>query len=213
MPTSSPAAVPEPTGRPELHLSRPLVDRLVTTVSTVHAAGLKAFGLLVADPDAPRFPFTATDVVFFDPTRNCRNAEWARAAFEAQGSYFRAHEDAGFVADPAEQLAVHRWLESCGLEPVALFHVHRRQPANFSLIDFRLHNPAYPWHLIISLRDPGAPVVQPFAVCKDLDADVDISPLDWLEGSELPYLGPEVTAMRLVVDTADGAPVPAGAVA
>ena len=27
--------------------------------------------------------------------------------------------------------------------------------ANFSTIDYRLHNPAFAWHLIISLRDPG----------------------------------------------------------
>jgi hypothetical protein len=36
-------------------------------------------------------------------------------------------------------------------------HVHGRPPANFSLIDFRLHIPAYAWHLIISPRDPAHP--------------------------------------------------------
>ena len=45
-------------------------------------------------------------------------------------------------------------IERRGLEPVAAFHVHRRQPANFSTIDYRLHNPAFNWHLIISLRNP-----------------------------------------------------------
>jgi hypothetical protein len=40
--------------------------------------------------------------------------------------------------------------------------------AYFSLIDYRLHNPAFAWHLIISLRDPRRPVVQPFGVHKEL---------------------------------------------
>jgi hypothetical protein len=125
-----------------------------------------------------------------------------RPAFEAQGTYFRAYDDAGFVADATELLALHRRLDECGLEAVALFHVHRRQPANFSVIDFRLHNPAYAWHLIVSLRDPANPVLAPFAVRKDLGSDVGISPDDSNEGSEQTYRGPEVTPMRLVVAAA-----------
>jgi hypothetical protein len=126
-----------------------------------------------------------------------------RPASEAQGEYFRAYADAGFVADPAELLAVHRRLDACALEAVALFHVHRRQPANFSVIDFRLHNPAYRWHLIISLRDPARPVLRPFAVRKDLTADFGISAEDHQEGSEQSYVGPEVSPLDLVVDTTD----------
>jgi len=106
-----------------------------------------------------------------------------RPAFEAQGQYFRSYDDAGFVADPAELLRVHRRLEALGVEAVAPFHVHRRQPANFSLIDFRLHNPAYPWQLIISLRDPRRPVLQSFAVHKDATAEAAISAQDRYEGS------------------------------
>ena len=71
----------------------------------------------------------------FDPTRNRRNDPAMRSAFEAQGEYFRAYDDAGFVADAGELLAVHRRLDASGQEAVAAFHVHRRQPANFSLID------------------------------------------------------------------------------
>jgi hypothetical protein len=123
-----------------------------------------------------------------------------RAAFEAQGTYFRAYDDAGFVADAAELLDVHRRLDASGLEAVALFHVHRRQPANFSVIDFRLHNPAYPWHLIISLRDPGSPVLRAFAVRKDPSAELGISPDEDNEGSEQSYRGPEVTPLRLAVE-------------
>jgi hypothetical protein len=63
--------------------------------------------------------FSAVDVVVFDPRRNRRNDPVYRPAFHAQGSYFRAYEDAGFVADPAELRDVWRAAEAAGLEPVA----------------------------------------------------------------------------------------------
>jgi hypothetical protein len=182
-----------------------LLARLLDTTTAAHAAGLKSFGLLLADPHDPDFPFVATDVAFFDPNRNRRNDPGLRSAFEAQGEYFRAYDDAGFVADSAELLQLYRRLDECNLEAVALFHVHRRQPANFSLIDFRLHNPAYAWHLIISLRDPAHPVLQPFAVRKDPTAEFGISDQDHNEGSEQTYTGPEVTPLRLVVHAPDDA--------
>jgi hypothetical protein len=103
---------------------------------------------------------------------------------------------------------VHRRLDACGLEAVALFHVHRRQPANFSHIDFRLHNPAYAWHMIISLRDPAQPDLRPFAVRKDSSSEFGISARDGNEGSEKSYPGPEVATLRLVVDARDGAVAP-----
>ena len=183
----------------EVHIAHGVYTRLLGTTTAVHAAGLKSFGLLLADPADPRFPFVATDVAFFDPTRNRRNDPAMRAAFEAQGTYFRSYDDAGFVADSTELLALHRRLDETGLEAVALFHVHRRQPANFSVIDFKLHNPAYAWHLIISLREPRLPVLRPFAVRKDVAAEFGISPDDQNEGSEQTYRGPEVTPLRLVV--------------
>ena len=83
---------------------------------------------------------------------------------------------------------------------MAPFHVHRRQPCNFSSIDFRLHNPAFRWHLIISLQEPGHPVVQPFAVDKALE-DFGISEDDALEGSESAYAGPEVRPLQLAFST------------
>jgi proteasome lid subunit RPN8/RPN11 len=199
MPTASTIDTAPPRAG-EVHLPAPLLDRIVGTTTAVHAAGLKSFGLLVADSSAPGFPFAATDVVFFDPTRNRRNDPPLRAAFEAQGTYFRAYDDAGFVADPGELLRTHRRLEAAGLEAVALFHVHRRQPANFSHIDFRLHNPAFAWHLIVSLRDPARPDLRPYRVDKDPSAEFGIHPGDRNEGSERSYPGPEVSALHLVVD-------------
>ena len=175
----------------------PLCLRLLRTAARIHRAGLKSYGLLVAEPGTAGYPFTAAGVVFLDPRKNRRNDPGHRAAFRAQGEYFRQYEDAGFVADPAELLAAWRAIEDAGRQVVAPFHTHRRQPANFSVIDYRLHNPAFAWHLIISLRDPRCPVLQPFRVDKDL-SDAGISDRDARQGSELAYPGPEVAPLALV---------------
>jgi proteasome lid subunit RPN8/RPN11 len=150
-------------------IPRSVCTGLLRKAQDFHAADLKAFGLLLGDPADPLFPFRAVDVVVFDPRRNRRNDPVYQPALHAQASYFRAYEDAGFVADGAELHDVWRAADAAGLEPVAPFHVHRRQPANFSSIDFRLHNPAFAGHLIISLRDPDRPVMQPFRVQKSWD--------------------------------------------
>src|SRR5215813_10978326 len=171
--------------------------QLLRRAGRIHRAGLKSYGLLIAEPDTAGYPYTATDVVFLDSGKNRRNDPAHRAAFRAQGDYFRQFDDAGFVADPAELLAVWRAIEDSGRQVVAPFHSHRRQPANFSLIDYRLHNPSFAWHLIISLRDPRRPVLQPFAVHKDL-SDSGISDQDACQGSELAYQGPEVEPLALV---------------
>ena len=170
---------------------------LLRQAAEIHRAGLKSYGLLVAEPGAAGYPFTATGVVFLDSSKNRRNEPGHRAAFHAQGDYFRQFDDAGFVADSVELLAACRAIEDSGREIVAPFHSHRRQPANFSLIDYRLHNPAFAWHLIISLADPRRPVLQPFAVAKD-PADFGISDQDARQGSELAYPGPEVAPLALV---------------
>lgn len=180
-----------------------LYSRLVRQAQALNGAGLKAYGLLAGDPDQPGFPHRAADAVVFDPRRNRRNEPAHRAAFHAQGSYFRAYEDAGFVADSTDLLRGWRRIERAGLEPVAAFHVHRRQPANFSSIDFRLHNPAFAWHLIISLRDPARPDVRPFLVSKDPD-NLGIDETDELEGSELSYSGPEVIPTVLMLTRSGG---------
>jgi proteasome lid subunit RPN8/RPN11 len=123
-------------------------------------------------------------VIFLDSRRNRRNESGNRAAFEAQGDYFRCYDDAGFVADPADLLSAHRRIEESGREIVAIFHSHRRQPPDFSWIDFRLHNPAFRWHLIISFHSGPYPRLQPFRVDKD-GIELDVSEHDNREGSEL----------------------------
>jgi proteasome lid subunit RPN8/RPN11 len=184
-------------GHDVAHVPAALCLRLLRRAAGIHRAGLKSYGLLIAEPGTPGYPFAATGVVFLDSRKNRRNDPDHRAAFQAQGDYFRQFDDAGFVADSAELLAVCRAIEDSGAQIVAPFHSHRRQPANFSLIDYRLHNPAFAWHLIISLRDPRCPVLQPFRVHKEL-CDFGISNRDACQGSELAYRGPEVRPLALV---------------
>ncbi len=172
--------------------------RFLREAGRLHDAGLKSYGLIVGESDDP---FRATDVIFLDSRRNQRNAWGNRAAFEAQGDYFRRYDDAGFVADPADLLKVYRWIEDSGREIVAMFHSHRRQPPNFSWIDFRLHNPAFRWHLIVSFHRGPVPELQPFRVDKD-GIELGISADDNRQDSELAYPGPEVVPLGLIVDGA-----------
>jgi proteasome lid subunit RPN8/RPN11 len=173
--------------------------RFLREARRVQDTGLKSYGLLVADPDSADYPFRVTDVVLLDSERNRRNEPGNRAAFEAQGDYFRRYDDAGFVADPRDHLEAYRRIEASGQEIVGMFHSHRRQPPNFSWIDFRLHNPAFRWHLIVSFHRGPFPGLQPFRVDKE-DASQGIDPDDNRQGSELPYPGPEVTPVSLLVE-------------
>lgn len=170
---------------------------LLGTADRIHHAGLKSFGLFVARPDAPGFPYQPTGVVFLDASRNRRNAPQHRAAFRAQGEYFRQYDDAGFVADPTDLLRAWRAIDDAGLEIVGMFHSHRRQPANFSTIDYRLHNPAFPWHLIVSYRD-GPARLAAFRVRKP-DLEIGISEHDDGRDSQLPYRGPEVSPLPVLL--------------
>jgi hypothetical protein len=76
------------------------------------------------------------------------------------------------------------------------------RPANFSHIDYRLHNPAYPWHLIISLRDARRPVLRAFEVRKDLH-DFGIDASDDNEHSECDYPGAEVRPLPILTTRQD----------
>lgn len=189
-------------GADVVHMPAGVAATLLERAQELHRAGLKAFGLLLGDPGSVRHPFQATDFVLLDPTKNRRNDPHNQAAFHAQGSYFRQYDDAGFVADPGELLRVHRQIEESGREIVAPFHIHRRQPANFSVIDYRLHNPAFGWHLVVSLRDQWRPQLQPFRVRKP-DSDMGISDSDRGHGSEQAYVGPEVAPISLIAHGSD----------
>ena len=72
--------------------------RLLSRAGRIHRAGLKSYGLLIAEPDTKGYPYTATDVVFLDSGKNRRNDPAHRAAFRAQGEYFRQFDAAGRAA-------------------------------------------------------------------------------------------------------------------
>jgi proteasome lid subunit RPN8/RPN11 len=163
----------------------------------IHADGFKSYGVFTVE--AGGSTFRPVDVRFFDPTQNRRNSPEYRAAFEAQGIYFRAHDDAGFVVDVKELADVERAVDQVGQMIVAPFHSHRRQPPNFSDIDYRLHNPFFCWHLVVCLRNPASPQLQPFLVDKSLD-DFGIDASDNREGSECAYQGDNVRPLELIVE-------------
>ena len=73
--------------------------RLLVRAEEIHRVGLKSYGLLIAEPGTPGYPFTATGVVFLDSRKNRRNDPGYRAAFRAQGDYFRQFDD-GFRRRP-----------------------------------------------------------------------------------------------------------------
>ena len=175
----------------------PLFLRFLDEASRSHASGLKSFGLFLARSSTE--PARPVDVFFCDPKKNRRNDREHRPGFEAQGAYFRRHHDAGFVADAREVLSMERTARALGLCPVGLFHSHRRQPANFSLVDYRLHNPFFGWHLVISMRDPERPVALVFSVDKPFDDHGLDSEVVVEDEGELPYRGPEVQQGDLVL--------------
>src|SRR5690242_20510127 len=112
-----------PSGRPtlgamnsSLHLSRDVGTAFLRRADEIQRAGLKSFGLFVADPTEPGYVYRPVAAVFLDPYRNRRNDPLHRAAFRAQGEYFRQYDDAGFVADPKDLLRAYREIDDAGLE-------------------------------------------------------------------------------------------------
>ena len=132
----------------------------------------KCFGYLLGASDSR----VATDFVLFNENER-NNSEW-RGAFEAYGRYFRDHHDAGFVASPEESWRIQKRVWARGLQQVGVFHSHRRHPANFSLIDYRLHmrNCEGLWHMIVSMRNPELPQVRAFDVSDTGVRELDVQP-------------------------------------
>jgi hypothetical protein len=67
---------------------------------------------------------------------------------------------------------------------VAPFHAQTTAPARFSMIDYVPHTPPFRWHLVVSLRDPQRPVVQPFLLHKTDEELVAAPVLLLVEGVE-----------------------------
>ena len=141
-----------------IRISKDLYAALVEEVRRRHPA--KAFGYFISDLDT----MTPTDFVLFED--NERNSTQWRPRFEAYGDYYRNHDDAGFVAPPEEAWRLQKLIRERGMVEVGVFHSHNRHPANFSRIDFELHNQCFDslWHLLVSVRNPELPVLRAYDV-------------------------------------------------
>jgi proteasome lid subunit RPN8/RPN11 len=139
-------------------MTRALHKRLLAAVRERHPQ--KSFGYLLSATG----PTRPIDFVRFDG--NIRNSPGWRTTFESFGRYFVDHADAGFVTTPEESWRVEQEIAARGLDEVALFHTHRRHPANFSRVDYELHLSRFHnlWHLIVSMRNPELPQLRAFAV-------------------------------------------------
>ena len=88
----SPEATDPQKDEPIIMSPRIILD-FIQQAKRVHEQGLKSYGVFTADAEGPAF--RTAGVRFFDAKQNRRNAPQNRAAFEAQGTYFRQHDDAG----------------------------------------------------------------------------------------------------------------------
>jgi proteasome lid subunit RPN8/RPN11 len=137
-----------------------LVERLVGRIQERFPE--KSFGYLLSESD-PRHP---VDFVLFHD--NIRNDDDWQGHFHSYGRYFVEHDDAGFVATPEESWRIQKEIWDRGLVEVGVFHSHQRHPANFSGIDYDLHQRRFEtlWHLIVSLRNPELPQLRAFSVSR-----------------------------------------------
>lgn len=69
-----------------------------------------------------------------------------------------------FMMEPKEQFKVVKDIRSSGLEMVAIYHSHPATPARPSAEDIRLALTPDVIHVIVSLQDSNAPVVEGFLI-------------------------------------------------
>ena len=73
-----------------------------------------------------------------------------------------------FMMDPKEQFAVVKELRARGLEMAAIYHSHPETPARPSEEDIRLALTPDVSYVIVSLADPGIPVLRSFRITAGL---------------------------------------------
>src|SRR6185369_3807024 len=92
--------------------------------------------------------------------------------------YRMANTDASnehFMMDPREQFAVVKDLRAKGLAMLAIYHSHPESPARPSEEDIRLALTPGVSYVIISLADPGQPVVKSYKIANGI---VDQEPVE-----------------------------------
>jgi proteasome lid subunit RPN8/RPN11 len=69
-----------------------------------------------------------------------------------------------FMMEPKEQFAVVKELRAKGLEMTAIYHSHPETPARPSEEDIRLALTPHVSYVIVSLTEPGSPVLKSFKI-------------------------------------------------
>jgi hypothetical protein len=135
-----------------------LFSSFLERVRELHARGEKVRGMLIAPAD-----------------------ERGRERAPVEAAFAEARQDP-FEASALASLAMRARRNRRVL--VAPFHAQTTAPVRFSLIDYVPHAPPFRWHLVVGLRDPERPVVQPFLLHKTDDELVAAPVLLLVEGVE-----------------------------
>jgi hypothetical protein len=136
--------------------------------------------LLIGDPVHFGFPY---------PHPQSAHRNRATGSLPTQGSYFRSREGAGFVVVRIDLLREWKLIQRRGLEPGRRLQRPRAVTRNCSTIDCRLHDAAFAWHRIISLRSATAPRCPTFLVRKGF-CDLGIDETDDPRAANCPELSP-----------------------
>ena len=124
-------------------LGAALFSSFLERVRELHARGEKVRGLFIAPAD-----------------------ERGRERPPVEASFAEGNDDP-FEAPALSSLAMRARRSRRVL--AAPFHTQTTTPVRFSLIDYVPHAPPFRWHLVVGLRDPERPVVQPFLLHKTDD--------------------------------------------
>lgn len=129
----------------------------------------KAFGLVAGWLSGDRAEVTR----IFPLARNMRHQPCARHEMDAVMAALAVRSETplvkrGWVADPAEVLAAHRWCEETGSVAFGAYHMHRiAWPHDLlrdtcTAVDTALARRSGLWVLVVSMVNPARPIVRAF---------------------------------------------------
>ncbi len=157
-----------PRSAPSVVIPKRLLDRVV--LECWHAHPEKCFGVLHGPAGgAPEAHYT------FEKNARAEHQEYFEQLAESTGDDFYKSPEAGFAADPKEQLALMKMLDAKEHEILAIFHSHRFHKANFSPADAQLSYPGA-YSLLVSLEEPRQPVVRAFRVEDGKPVELRVKP-------------------------------------
>ncbi len=147
------------------HCLRKLEERYITGESRER----KAFGLLAGTVDGP----VGTIERCWPLLGNVRGEQPYKALMDAVMSAHAVVSETpfakrGWVADPAELLAIHKECRALGLEVLSTYHMHRvawdhdGKRDTPTLLDTVLGEDTHLFMVIVSVVEPAAPVIRAF---------------------------------------------------